>query len=97
MSRGISPTSSRKRVPRWASSNFPGFVVTAPVKAPFSYPKSSLSTRFSAMAAQLILMKGCSFRALCRWMARAISSLPVPVSPVMSTVVIAGETFRMIS
>ncbi len=41
------------------------------------------------MAAQLILMKGCSLRALCRWMARAISSLPVPVSPVMSTVVVA--------
>ena len=37
------------------------------------------------MAAPLILMNGPSRRALIRWMARATSSFPVPVSPVMST------------
>jgi hypothetical protein len=30
----------------------------APVKAPFSWPNSSDSSRFSGMAAQLTMMKG---------------------------------------
>ena len=30
-------------------------------------------------------IKGYLLRPLCSWMARAMSSLPVPVSPVMST------------
>ena len=38
------------------------------------------------MAAQLTLMSGIARCALRSWMARATSSLPVPVSPVMSTV-----------
>ena len=38
------------------------------------------------MAAQLILMKGRSARDDRSWRARATSSLPVPLSPVMSTV-----------
>ena len=40
------------------------------------------------MAAQLTLMSGMSRCALRSWMARAASSLPVPVSPVMSTVLL---------
>src|SRR5207245_1727054 len=62
----------------------------APVKAPRSWPKSSDSSRPEGMAAQLILTKVRSRRGLRLWMARAKSSLPVPVSPRSSTVVPAG-------
>ena len=40
----ISPISSRKSVPPSAVSQRPIFWTTAPVKAPFSWPKSSLSS-----------------------------------------------------
>ncbi|KFE58476.1 hypothetical protein DB31_6275 [Hyalangium minutum] len=43
-SSGISPTSSRKRVPPCAASKAPVRRVSAPVKAPFSWPNSSLSS-----------------------------------------------------
>ena len=48
------------------------------------------------MAAQLTFTKGLSARLLCRWMARAMSSLPVPLSPVMRTRPPVGATFAMI-
>ena len=64
----------------------------APVKAPFSCPNSSLSSSPAGIAAQLSLMKVRSRRGLSRWMARASSSLPVPVSPWMSTVAVVGAT-----
>ena len=44
------------------------------------------------MAAQLTLMNGWSLRPECSWSARATSSLPVPLSPVMSTVVGVSAT-----
>ena len=44
------------------------------------------------MAAQFTLMSGMSRCALRLWMARATSSLPVPVSPVMSTVLFVSAT-----
>ena len=44
MAGGISPISSRKMVPWWASSKSPRRESMAPVKAPFSWPKSSLSS-----------------------------------------------------
>ena len=87
-----SPISSRKMVPPVASSNRPTLRLTAPVNAPFSWPKSSLSTRPAEIAPQLTVTIGRSLRALRLWIARAISSLPVPVSPVMSTVVSVGAT-----
>ena len=49
----ISPISSSMSVPRWAASNLPIFRSVAPVKAPFSWPNSSLSSRVSVSAAQL--------------------------------------------
>ncbi len=82
----ISPISSRKRVPRSASWKRPFFSRTAPVKAPRSWPKSSLSSRFSGSAPQLSDRKRRVERGLAKWMARAISSLPVPLSPWISTV-----------
>jgi hypothetical protein len=65
----------------------------APVKAPFTWPKSSLSIRFSGMAPQLMVTKGPVRAGERRWISLAISSLPVPVSPVMSTLMSVGATF----
>jgi len=56
---GISQISFKKRVPPWAilrRADLPPF--TAPVKAHSSYPKSSLSNKFSGKVAQLIAKKG---------------------------------------
>ncbi len=94
---GISPISSRKRVPPSASSKRPFFMAVAPVKAPFSWPNSSLSRRVSVRAAQLIATNGLLRRGLLKWIAFAISSLPVPLSPVVNIVVLVCATFRMIS
>src|ERR1700722_11532835 len=44
------------------------------------------------MAAQFTLTKAREERRECRWIALAISSLPVPVSPVISTVASVGAT-----
>ena len=60
----ISPTSSRNSVPRSASSMSPFLVARASVKAPFSWPNSSLSKSVSVMAAQLTSMNGKLRRAL---------------------------------
>ena len=45
------------------------------------------------MFEELTVTKGRPARVLCSWMARAISSLPVPDSPVISTVERAGATW----
>ena len=62
------------------------------MKAPFSRPKSSLSSRPVGIAAQLSLTKGFERRGLRLWIARAINSFPVPVSPWISTVESVGAT-----
>ena len=94
MAGGISPTSSRKSVPRWAASKRPFLFWCASVKAPFTWPNSSLSRRFSGRAPQLMETNGASRRGERAWMALATSSLPVPLSPVMSTVELVGATER---
>ena len=55
----ISAISSRNSVPRSASSKQPARRSVAPVKAPFSWPKISLSSSVSGIAAQLIATNGC--------------------------------------
>ncbi len=90
-----SPISSRKSVPPLAYSILPFLRASAPVKAPFSWPKSSLSSRFSGMAPQLMATKGPPFRLLEWCMARATSSFPVPLSPTTSTDVSVVATFLM--
>ena len=55
---GMSPISSRKIVPPWAASNLPTRRASAPVKAPFSWPKSSLSTSSRLIAAQFTATNG---------------------------------------
>ena len=57
---GRSPISSRNSVPLSASSILPGVCLTAPVNAPFSWPNSSLSSRFSGIAAQLMATNCCA-------------------------------------
>ncbi len=59
--------------------------VVAPVKAPFTCPKSSDSMRSLGSAAQLIFTLGPPARLLLACSALAASSLPVPLSPTMST------------
>src|SRR5438132_273530 len=89
----ISPTSSRNSVPPAACSSRPARAATAPVKAPFSYPNSSDSSSASGRAAQLRATNGPSARRDPRWIRCATTSLPVPDSPLRSTVVSAGATF----
>ena len=84
-SRGRSPISSRNMEPPWARRNNPGESATAPVKAPFLWPNSSDSTSSAGSAAQLTGTKGLSACGLEKWIARAINSLPVPDSPVITT------------
>ena len=67
------------------------------MNAPFSWPKSSLSRRVSASAAQCSLTNGAFARGLFSWMACATSSLPVPLSPVMRTLARLGATCSMTS
>ena len=57
----------------------------APVNAPRAWPKSSDSSSVSVSAPQLIGTNGARARRPCAWIARATSSLPVPLSPMMST------------
>ena len=81
MGAAMSPISSRKSVPPSACSKRPRRWATAPENAPFSWPKSSLSTSSAGTAAQFIFTNGCSRRGERSWTARATSSLPVPFSP----------------
>ena len=97
MASGISPISSRKMVPPCASSKRPLRWPTAPVNAPFSWPNSSLSSSVSGRAAQLTATNGLPRRGDASWMARATSSLPVPVSPKISTVLIVCATWLISS
>jgi len=79
-------------VPPSASSNRPFRSAVAPVKAPRSCPKSSLSSRVSASAPQCTPTKGPSRRGLHWWISLATSSFPVPLGPVTRTVAGVGAT-----
>ena len=67
-------------------------VLTAPVNEPRTWPKSSRSISPELSAARQTGRKGPLRRVLWRWMARATSSLPVPLSPVISTGTSVGAT-----
>ena len=89
---GMSPISSRKSVPLSALAKRPRWSAMAPVNEPLVWPKSSLSRSVSGMAPQLIATNGWFARGLARWMARASSSLPVPLSPWMRTLASLAAT-----
>ena len=82
-------------MPPSAAANRPSRRAMAPVNAPRSWPNSSLSSRVSASDAQCTLMYGRPARGLAAGFAAATSSLPVPDSPVMSTVEGVGAIFSM--
>ncbi len=84
-------------MPSCASSNLPRRALLAPVNAPRSWPNSSLSMSSCGTAAQFSFTNGPRLRRECWWTARAISSLPVPFSPVISTRPSDGAAFRMSS
>ena len=75
-----------------AYSNLPIRRPIAPVKAPCSCPNSSLSRMLPGRAEMLSGTKGLLLRGLFWCSARATSSLPVPLSPWISTVLSVGAT-----
>ncbi len=95
--RSRSPISSRNIVPVSASSKRPLRLSTAPVKAPLACPNISLSKSDCDMPPRLTITNGLSRRLLLRCMACAISSFPVPFSPVISTEASVGATRRALS
>ena len=86
IARGTVASSSRKMVPPEARTKAPSRFWAAPVNAPRTCPNSSLSSRVSGRAPQSMTTNGPARRGLPSWMARAASSLPVPVSPSSNTV-----------
>ena len=91
------PISSRKIVPPSACRNLPIFSPVAPVNEPATWPNSSLSSKFSGSAPQATSTNGPFARLLRRWIARAIMLLPVPLSPVTSTVARVSATLSIMS
>ena len=81
-------------MPPVASSNLPICCRIAPVNAPFSWPKSTLSTRSCGIAARFTATNGPSGDGPWRCSSRASNSLPVPLSPSTSTVAVSGATRR---
>ena len=79
----MSPISSRKTVPRLATSKSPSLAAAAPVNAPFSCPKSSLSRSSRLRPAQFSSTNGSSARGPFRCIQRARTPFPEPVSPWM--------------
>ena len=70
---------------------------TAPVKAPRSWPNSSLSRSVSGMAPQLMATKARRAAGSRGGGRCATSSLPVPLSPMISTLERVGATSRISS
>ena len=79
-------------MPFSATSISPFLLTSAPVNAPRMCPNSSESSSVSDTAPQFSATNGRSRRGELTWMARATSSLPVPDSPVISTVLDVGAT-----
>ena len=93
----MSPISSSRSVPPSACSKHPGRCAVAPENAPRSCPNISVSMSVSGTEAQLIAMNGAFLRGPLKCRALATSSLPVPLSPVTSTLTSLSTTRRMSS
>jgi hypothetical protein len=83
---GISAISSSSKVPPLAARKKPCPPDDAPVNEPLWWPNSIASSIVSGSAAQLIATNGPSRRDEPMWIALASTSLPVPVGPLISTV-----------
>src|SRR5262249_14099433 len=89
---GNSPISSRSRVPSFANAKAPLRSVNAPVNAPRSCPKNSLPDNSGTMLAQSRTTRSRLFgRESRRWMSRATTSFPVPLSPSKEVHLILAE------
>ena len=75
------PISSKKIEPPSAASKRPFLFAIAPVNAPLTCPKRLDSSSSAGIEPELTVMKGAPERGECVWIARATSSLPVPLSP----------------
>ena len=83
---GSSPISSRKSVPPSATSNLPARSRVAPVKAPGDVAEQlALGDRLGQRGAVDVDQRPRRAEPEAAWIWRATSSLPTPVSPVMST------------
>ena len=92
--RGSSPTSSRNSVPWSAAARRPSRALSAPVNAPRACPNRCASTSVSGKVVQSTVTNGPDARRLLACRALANSSLPVPVSPVMSTLTLLAAASR---
>ncbi len=81
-------------MPPSATAAAPGLSDSAPVKAPLRWPNTSLSSRSRGIAAQFSGTNGFFARFDIAWIARAQTSLPVPLSPVMNTVAVERPIAR---
>ena len=97
MFRGSSPISSKNMTPPLTDSSRPCLTFSAPVKASWAWPKSSLSMSSAENAPQFTARNRLSARGESSWMMRATSSLPVPVSPCTRTLQSNCETWAMVS
>ena len=95
--KGNSPTSSKKIVPPSASAKYPLRSLIAPVKAPFSWPKSSESMVPSGIAPQFTAIYCPCLRRLNWWIICGKFSFPTPLSPVINTDKSVGATWIAIS
>ena len=68
-------------MPASAAATLPAASATAPVKAPFTWPKRSLCSSSLERLGQLTVTNGPERRALRRWISRARTVLPVPLGP----------------
>ena len=89
---GTLAISSRNRLLPSASSKRPTRSTLASVKAPRTWPKSSLSKTPSAMPPAFTVTIGRLARGDTAWSACATRLLPVPFSPVMRTLASEGPT-----
>jgi hypothetical protein len=67
------------------------------VNAPRTWPNSSLSSSVPTSALQFTGTNARLARRPAKWSARATSSLPVPLSPVISTVASDGATLSIVA
>ncbi len=84
-------------VPLSARENRPSRSAVAPVKAPLRWPNISLSKSEREMPPRFTFTNGAARRRLLAWSVSAISSLPVPFSPIMSTGASVAATRLMLS
>ena len=94
---GTFAISSRNSVPPSASSNRPTRSARASVNAPRTWPNSSLSNTVSDTPPALTVTIGRAARGESAWIAWATSPLPVPFSPVISTLASEGAVRSMSS